>query len=43
VVDKRSDDADIHSRAFELFEWVRIVYLRDMVPRKSAGFPCKFC
>jgi hypothetical protein len=43
VVDKRSDDADVHSRAFELFEWVRIVYLGDMVPRKSAGFPCKFC
>jgi hypothetical protein len=43
VVDKRSDDADVHSRALELFKGVWIVYLGDMVPPKSAGFPCKFC
>jgi hypothetical protein len=43
VVDKRSDDADVHTRALELFEWVWIVYLGDMVPPKSAGRPCKFC
>lgn len=38
VVDKRSDDADVHSRTLKLIERIWIIYT---VPQKSAGRPCR--